>query len=128
VRSQPDRPIEAARKLFPLIGEALGRQGRLQDVLVDNFIASPSFSDAKVRFDLMMDQIERLNEAQVSRIANGFASNDQLHHSVHLTSRYERLKKFMDRTTGRRWEVVGKHLREVKPTTTFADLDDETPF
>lgn len=127
-RGHSDRPIEAARKLFPLIGEALGRQGRLQDVLVSNFLLSPSYTDAKVRFDFMAEQVGQLTELQVDRIREGFRSNDQLHYSIHLTSKYERLKKFMDRTTGKKWVVEDNELRERKPMSTTAGFDDDVPF
>lgn len=123
VRGNIDRPVESARKLFGFIGEALRREGRFQDVLVNNFAAAPSYSDAKSRFDLMSSQVDRLTNLQIATLVEAFRSNDQLHYAGYLTSHYDRLRKFMDRTTGRHWKLDGKSLVDLDAVD-----EDDLPF
>jgi hypothetical protein len=128
-RGHANRPIEAAKLLFPLIGEALGQKQRLQEVMVTNFVASPSFIEAKARFDLLDEQTEKLTDKQVAEIVAGFRANDQLQGAGYLTSRYERLRKFMDRTTGKEWKVSGKDISEIRVAAIVdTDLDEDVPF
>lgn len=127
-RGRSDTPIESARKLFPLIGASLGRQGRLQEVLVNNFVESPSYVDAKARFELMADQVKKLTDSQILTIKSAFRANDQLHYSGYLTSKYDRIRKFMEKTTDKEWEIDGKNLMEKAAPLDPLDLDDDVPF
>src|SRR5579885_3287918 len=58
LKGSTDNPLGAALGLFPLIGKALGNEERLQDILVNSFIESPSWSDTKVRFDRMAKVVD----------------------------------------------------------------------
>jgi hypothetical protein len=120
-RGSITKPIEAAKKLFPLIGEALNREGRIQEVLVSNFAASPSWTDAKSRFDLMNAQVAKLNKVQADQIATAFKSNSQLHGSIFLTNSSNRLRKFMEERTGEEWVLDQRTLTRVDPL-------DDVPF
>lgn len=123
-RGKIDSPYKAATDLFPLIGEALSRQERLQEILISSFTASRSFIDAKARFDRMAKLVDKLTEAQVEQIIAAFRSNDQLYLSVYLDNQNKRLRKFLDRATTRKFEVRGREISEVK---SLAD-DDDVPF
>lgn len=125
VRGDPDKSIDAAKKLFPLIGAALKREGRLQEVLVNSFVEAPSWTDAKSRFDLMNAQVRKLTDVQVTQIADAFHNSDQLHGSGYLTSNYNRLRKFMERTAGGEWTIRGRSLsRASNPDP----IGDDVPF
>lgn len=131
MRGQQDNPFSAARGLFPLIGKALGKQERLQEVLVSTFIASPSFSDTKSRFDRMDANVLKLTDKQLQQIIDGFYTNDQLYNAGVLTSKYERLRRFLEKTTGREFTIVGRTISEVKhkaPAGFVDDLDEDVPF
>jgi len=116
-RGKIDNPCKAAADLFPLIGQALSRQERLQEILISSFVDSPSFTDAKARFDRMAKSVEKLTEAQIEQIITAFRSNDQLYNSMYLDNQNKRLKKFLDRATGREFEVSGREISEVKQET-----------
>lgn len=51
-------PIAAAKGLFPIIGAGLGRQERLNEVLITAFCESPSYTDTKSRFDRMATSVK----------------------------------------------------------------------
>jgi len=119
-------PISSALGLFPLIGKALGKQERLQDILITSFVESPSWTDTKTRFDRMEKAVDKLTPDQVKRIIAGFRTNDQLYQAGHLTSKYQRLKKFLERTTGHSFEIDGNIIK--RKAVPFDDDDDEVPF
>jgi len=122
-------PIASAQALFRLIGKALGKEERLQDILITSFIESPSWSDTKVRFDRMAKLITKLTDDQLKRIIAGFRDNDQLNQCMHLTSHYDRLKKFLERTTGHGFKIEGNRITKLKPApAAFDDDDDGVPF
>ena len=120
-RGSITKPIEAAKKLFPLIGEALNRGGRIQEVLISSFVSAPSWMDAKSRFNLMSAQVTKLDEAQADQVAEAFRTNPQLYGSIYLTNDRDRLRKFMEEATGEEWTLAGRSL-------TRTDLPDEPPF
>ena len=121
-RGKIDNPFKAAADLFLLIGKALSQQERLQDVLIAAFVAAPSWTDARDRFDRMAKQVTKLTSTQVAMIIAAFKSNNQLHGSIYLHNKNRRLLKFLERTTGREFEIDGKVIREVKQD------DDDLPF
>lgn len=122
-RGKIDNPFKSAADLFPLIGKALNQQERLHEVLINSFIAAPSWTDARDRFDRMAKQITHLTEAQVETIIGAFRTNNQLNGSIYLDNRNRRLLKFLERTTQKEFKIEGKSIREVKP-----DPDDSLPF
>ena len=124
LKGNVNNPIGAAQGLFPLIGKALHKEERLQDILITSFIESPSWSDTQIRFQRLQKVVDNLTAAQVTRIIKGFRDNDQLWQCVYLVSRYNRLKNFLEKTTGDRFEIDGKTIKRVKAP---AD-DDDFPF
>jgi len=105
-----------------LIGKALSQQERLQDVLIAAFVAAPSWTDARDRFDRMAKQVTKLTSTQVDTIIAAYKTNSQLHGSIYLDNKNRRLLKFLERTTGRKFETSGKVIREIKQD------DDDLPF
>jgi hypothetical protein len=121
-RGKIDDPFKAAGDLFPLIGKALSQQERLQDVLINAFAASPSWTGARDRFDRMAQQVNKLTDAQIETIIAAYRSNNQLNGSIYLDNRHRRLLKFLKRTTDRDFMIDGSVIREVKQE------DDDVPF
>ncbi len=128
MRGSTDNPLAAAKGLFPLIGKALGRQERLNEVLITAFCDSPSFSDTKERFNRMDSSVKVLTGPQLQQIIEAFASNSQLHGAGHLTSKYERLRHFLERVVGQKYSVSRGIIKAVKPGAAFADDDTDIPF
>lgn len=128
LKGSTETPIASAAALFPLIGKALGKEERLQDILITSFVESPSWSDTKTRFDRMAKVVSKLTDAQLTRIVTGFRDNDQLYQAAHLVSRYERLKKFLERTTGHRFEIEANKIKKLKPAPAPFEDDDDVPF
>jgi len=128
LRASMANPISAAEGLFPIIGKALGRQERLQEVLITAFCESPSYSDSKTRFDRMASHVKKLDEAQLLQIIDSYAKNSQLYGAGHLTSRYERLRHFLEQATGKQFTIERREIKEVKPALRFDDDDEKVPF
>lgn len=122
-RGKIDSPFKSAAALFPLIGKALGQQDRLNDVLVNAFVAAPSWSDARDRFDRLVAQVNQLTDVQLETIIAAYKANNQLHGSIYLDNKNRRLLKYLEAATGRDFEIEGKVIREVK-----ANDDDDIPF
>lgn len=126
-RSSLDTPILAAEKLFPLIGKRLAQTDRFAEVLVQSFCDSTDFTEAKNRFERMKANVPQLTDDQAGKIAAAFESNDQLHNAGHLTSRYQRLVKFMNAATDGSWTIESRQLLDQSKVVND-DLDDDIPF
>ncbi len=118
-----DSPSSSAPDIYKLIADKLGNKERLQSALILAFVQSPDFLEAKVRFDRLAGVVERLSDEEVEQIIRGFRENDQLHNANYLTSKYERLKNFLERCTGKQFVTVGKAISSV-----VEDAADEVPF
>lgn len=118
-------PIHSAQGLFPLIGKVIGKQERLQDILITSFVESPSWTDTKTRFGRMAKVVDKLTDEQVNRIIAAFRTNDQLYQCIHLVSKYDRLKKFLEAATGDSFEIDGAKIKRRKKLTTAFEVDDD---
>lgn len=125
-RGNKDKPVEAASALYPLIAKALGQRERLQAALVASFVAAPDWGDARSRFDRLNGGVEKLSEKELTAIIDGFYRNDQLHNATYLThGGHRRLRGFLERTTGKEFEIQGRRIKEVVAQS--ENLDD-IPF
>jgi len=113
-RGTIENASRSASHLFPLIGKALGQQERLQDIIVTSFTSSPSWTEARDRFDRMRELVEELTPTQLERIISAYRTSSQLHGSIYLNNRRQRLKSFLDDTTGRSFDVSGREISERK--------------
>jgi hypothetical protein len=123
LRGRLDNPAASAPDIYKLLAEKLGNGRRLQSALISAFVQSPNFMETKLRFDRMAGVVHSLSDEEVDQIARGFEANDQLHKAGHLISKYERLRCFLEQTTGRRYVVSGKKISVVEEM-----VDDEIPF
>ncbi|MEA3009922.1 MAG: hypothetical protein QOJ91_1614 [Sphingomonadales bacterium] len=113
LRGSMTNPFAAAKGLFPIIGAGLGRQERLNEMLVTSFCESPSYTDAKSRFDRMAASVKVLAESQLQQIIDAFAKNSQLYGAGHLTSKYQRLRRYLEEVTGREIEIDRRVIKVV---------------
>ena len=118
-----DKTIESAPEIYRLLAEKLGNKTRLHSALIEAFIAAPYFDETKLRFERLASVVTSLSDDEVSRIIRGFANNDQLYNAGHLTSKNERLGKFLKRTTGKDYVIVKSLISPVKE-----EIDDEGVF
>ena len=114
---------DAAPRIYKLLADKLDNKERLQTALIRAFVKSPNFDEAKLRFDRMNKVVSELSDSEVAEIANGFLDNDQLHNATYLRSGYQRLCKFLERTTGKVFVIAGKKI-----TTVIDDSDSDIPF
>lgn len=118
-----DKLGEAARKLYPLLANSLGRQDRLQAALVAAFVGAPDWREARLRFERIESTVDTLSDKELSSIIQGFYQNDQLHDAGYLTHKgHWRLKQFLQKTTGKEFAISG---RVIAPLT---EPDDDVPF
>ncbi|MBN4016431.1 TIR domain-containing protein [Rhodospirillaceae bacterium AH-315-P19] len=123
LRGRLENPVASVPEIYKLLAEKLGNKERLQSALIGAFLTSPDFSETKLRFDRMEAVIKTLSEGEVLEIIRGFRENDQLHKAGHLTSKYQRLTKFLNRTTGKEYVIKGADVVPQKEAET-----DEIPF
>jgi pentatricopeptide repeat protein len=105
LRGSLDRPAASAGELFILLADAIGRRDRIQAALVKAFVESGNFDEARDRFDTMKRFVEKLTDAELSIIIDGYYRNDQLYRSIYLDNQYDRLVKFLNDTTGRQFTI-----------------------
>jgi hypothetical protein len=61
----------------------------------------------------MSAAIDRLNDANLNRILEGFSKNDQLYRASYLGNSSNRLVRFLERTTNKRYVVAGRTIQEL---------------
>ncbi|MEA3043152.1 MAG: hypothetical protein QOH47_990 [Sphingomonadales bacterium] len=127
LRGNIESPAASAAAVYELLAEKLGARERLQDGLVAAFADVPDFDQARLRFDRMNGHIEELSEGQLETIISAYRSNDQLYRAIYLNNRYERLVKFLNRATGRRWAIERGEIRELALRPAY-EVDDDVPF
>ncbi|MDO8270433.1 MAG: toll/interleukin-1 receptor domain-containing protein [Gammaproteobacteria bacterium] len=102
--------VSSIPELYKLLAENLGHQSRLQSGLITAFVSSRSYPETQQRFDRMKKVVKKLSDADLSVVVDGFRSNDQLHQCIYLTSKYERLKTFLELVTGNKCVINGKDI------------------
>lgn len=125
LRGDIDDPSGCAMALYSLISKAIGNPDRLNEGLVSAFASASNFDEARDRFELLASAVDKLKPPHLDTIIAAFAANDQLHNSFYLNNDRERLKRYLDRATGRKFEVGGGRIEEVKQRT---PQDDDIPF
>ena len=102
---------DSAPQVYKLLGEKLNNKKRMQSALITAFIESPSWDDTRDRFNRLNKVVETLSEEEVERIIDGYKKNDQLHHAMYLNNKYERLKHFLERTTGKKYSIEREKIK-----------------
>lgn len=126
LKGKIELPISSAQALLPLLVKALGSQDRVRELLINNFLAAESFTDAKRRFDKMKASVDSLTSAHVASFVAAFSANSNLYGSIYLTNDSKRLESFLNATTGREFTVSGRQISEKRLAA--YELDDDPPF
>lgn len=120
-------PSASTSAVYSLLIEKLGRRERAWSSLISAFVTATDFVEAKHRFDRMDTAVQSLSDSQLSTIISGYYKNDQLYRAGHLTSKYERLRRFLERATGRQFTINGRKIQEIDMATEKVGAD-EIPF
>lgn len=122
LKGKIDSLDEAAERLITYLTEATGSKERTQMALVKAFVDSPDWAETGRRFGRLSKVVDKLSDAELAMIVDGFENNDQLHRAEYLTNKYQRLVNFLKLTTNRKFRIVGMKLVD----ETFED--DFPPF
>lgn len=125
LRGDIDDPTGTAKSLYPLISKAVGNADRLNDGVVSAFASASNFDEARDRFDLLASNIDKLEQSQLTTIVTAYATNDQLNNSIYLNNNHERLKRYLERATSRKFEIGSNYIKEL---TKRKHQDDDLPF
>lgn len=83
INGKPDAPEENAKKVWATIEKRLSGKPIFKKAIIQRFINSTSFREAKVRF-LPVAKLGNLTEDQVSSLVHAFNTNDQISGSYGL--------------------------------------------
>lgn len=117
-----DAPNASVEAIYKLLAEKLGQRDRIQHALITAFCAAPNWNEARRRFERMAGLVTKLSEAEFEQIRTAFEANNQLHEAIYL-SNSDRLIKFLQRTTGVKYRLLGgKIVPDIQKD------DNEIPF
>jgi hypothetical protein len=125
LRGDMNDPVGTAKSLYPLISKAIGNADRLNDGLIAAFASAANFDEARDRFDLLAANIDKLEQFQLEAIVSAYEINDQLHNSIYLNNNHDRLKRYLERATGRKFEVGSGRIKEIAKRKL---QNDDLPF
>ena len=123
LKGRMDDLPSVVKDIYKLLAERLGNKNRMQSALVSSFVQSSDYYEAKDRFTLLDNLVDALSSEDLNKIIQGFRDNSNLNQAIYLTNQYQRLTKYLERTTGKAFEVDGKIIKPKKPS-----FDDEIPF
>ncbi|MGE4064510.1 MAG: toll/interleukin-1 receptor domain-containing protein [Rhodospirillaceae bacterium] len=122
MRGDLSNPEASIDDIYRVLCDKLGQGKRLKQSMIAAFIASPNFDETRSRFDRMNAYVHDLSKDEVFQIVDAFGKTETLYHAIWLTNHYNRLTKFMERSTGKKFVIEGKKLKIV------VEDDDEMPF
>ena len=125
LRGDINDPAGCAKDLYRLIATAIGDPDRLNIGLVSSFASAANFDEARDRFDLLASAVRKLEPSHVQTIVAAYEANDQLHNSIYLNNNKDRLKRYLERATGRKFDIGAGQIKEVKKHKL---QDDDIPF
>lgn len=121
LKADPDNPKATAEQLFPLLAKATRSKDRLQTAIVCAFTESPDWFETSTRFKRMQKVVEKLTDKELQMIIDAFATNDQLNCAIYLRNSYDRLRKFLQASTGKKFRIEGNRI--------IKEVDEESiPF
>ncbi|MBL6607477.1 MAG: toll/interleukin-1 receptor domain-containing protein [Flavobacteriaceae bacterium] len=112
-----EKPEELAGNLFALLVQRLDQQGQLKESIVQAFIDTPSYKEAKLRFH-RLKQLDNLVTADVKKICDAYNNNSQLHESIFLNN--GAFKSFIEREIGQGVVADGNCI--VLPSLSIDDI------
>ena len=116
-------PIEniasVAPELFRTLIEEIGQEERHKEILIEAFVSSKNYFETMDNLKRLTQVVDRLNDADLSRVMAGYAQNDQLHNCGGIHTRGNWFKQYLERATGKEFEFKESEFIELKP-----DFDD----
>jgi hypothetical protein len=128
LRARLSDPEESVEVICGLLATRVGQQDRLQRAFIAAFVAAPDFNEARDRFNRMDKFVSKLSDEEAEEIVAGFNKNDQLHNAMYLTNSYGRMVGFLNRTTGRTYELGKDRSLTRKKRSVVSTMDDDIPF
>ncbi|MEP0339902.1 MAG: TIR domain-containing protein [Alphaproteobacteria bacterium] len=123
VRGSLTDPSPSASAVYNLIANRLGQHDRLKKTVIAAFLDSPDFTESQSRFNRMSSVVEALTDEELEQIKSSYKSNDQLHNCIYLNSNYNRLVKFIQNCTNKKFKIENKQIIDVR-----SSLDEDLPF
>lgn len=96
--------------LYKVLSKKLGNKSRMQSSLLEAFVQSPNWDQARSRFEIMREYVTELSDDEVDRIINAFSFNKALYDAIYLTNDYKRLQKYLNAATGKNYLVEYKKI------------------
>lgn len=113
IKGKLDTVSNAVGSIYDVLAEKLGNKARLQSALITAFVEATNYDDAKYKFNHMDKRITKLSDDELAIIVAAYKANDQLHNSIYLNSKYNRLVEFLNRTTTGTYAIQGKNILTV---------------
>ncbi|MES2906495.1 MAG: toll/interleukin-1 receptor domain-containing protein [Pseudomonadota bacterium] len=121
VPSDLEYPAGCKERLYNAL-KKLGFESRLRHASLEAFINSPSYSDTVSLFD-KLHSIETLTTTEENKIINAYRSNSNLYNSIYLNNQNERIRRFLESRTGKKFKIENYQIKELK-----SELDDIINF
>lgn len=90
-----------ASNLYRLLTEKINSANRLHDILIEQLISSVSYTDAMDALRRLQSGVERINETQLKKIAEGYSKNSQLYGCGGIHTNKLSLEKYLNRATNK---------------------------
>ncbi|MCY3751299.1 MAG: toll/interleukin-1 receptor domain-containing protein [Gammaproteobacteria bacterium] len=111
-----------APELFRALVKVIGQEERHKEILIEAFVSSKSYLNAMANLKRLTQVVYSLNDADINRIKEGYAQNDQLYNCAGIHNSRNGLIQYLERVTGKEFELKDREIIEVKPYT------DDIPF
>ena len=120
LKASPEDITSVAPELFRTLIEEIGQEERHKDILIEVFVSSKSYLEAMSNLDRLIQVVDTLDDAELSRIKEGYAKNDQLYDcsGIHSGNKFE---QYLESATGKEFEFNYREIVEVKPE--FDDIE-----
>ncbi|MEL6860814.1 MAG: toll/interleukin-1 receptor domain-containing protein [Pseudomonadota bacterium] len=126
LKTSIDELGSAIPELHKALLNEVGQEGRLKDIMIEAFIGSESYPDAMSNLTRLTETTDRLTDSEFSKIATGYAKNDQLYGCAGIHNRGNWFKRYLESATGKTLEFKDRKILE--KTVYSQDFDDEIPF
>lgn len=122
MRGDLNNPGDSVEEIYRVLCDKLGQAKRLQRAMIAALAASPNFIETRNRFDRMNAYVKELSKDEVRQIMEAFGKNENLYHAIWLTNSANRLTKFMERCTSKKFAIEDRKLKIV------VEVDNDLPF
>ena len=122
LKTSPEDIASLAPELFRALIKEIGQEERPKEILIEAFVSSKSYLEAMANLKRLTQVVDSLNDADINRIKEGYAQNDQLYNCGGVHNSRKGLIQYLEIATGKEFEFKDREIIEVKPYT------DDIPF